>query len=820
MHKCMPHRRREAWREQSPVYNARSQVSNGRQGGNHSGEGQTSGREDGSWWDDSHRSLWKEFEAEHDLIDKEFESFKRQIDADPFGALFGSRVQRLDYQSHAPNIWASIYHSLFGSSEQPMYSNTMNVGRAGKVTNHQIFPTEKPTDVVAETSRNVKAASENIPNPSSATSVPLKFDPITGRMIPKNTSPSEELPMADSVKSDIAFDIPVKKFQADQTHSSPRIPDTSVGETRESEVLGSDSQGGIGRPEEIQSPSQQSELSTETISAETNSTETNFTETDTSETDTSELYRRNENGGQDPETAQSARLAEDVPHNQFGSSKKQEVFRERQTERLQPETPIWGFWERSNLNSLSSQEHTKKENNIDGRKSSNAEIFDDPRDADLDILRSSDIRSSYGSMNSKSGLGAEKIKIRKELERDFDSCHDAEQDIDIDIHNLRSRARAEESDAKGAVNKEAGAERERIRKENIDNLVDEIQDVDEGASGKVNDQQNRVTSEESHPAEGVSQKSTSKAEAIDSSIINTRPLGTIHGSTRTDSQDAIVSSIGVEDYSASIQNHIDELLEDLREFRKSSGALLDELVQTIDRVTNVPQVGESVRPSNYKILAYDSSSSQVTDAEVTSSAHSSEEIPLLPEDVFSYLNKPAKFLPYLAELNTEGYEVVSASGDVLVFKKVRIVSTTDETTPTPSASSSSSSQLGEGQKESLDQAQSSPTQPHSYPFSPSPSSPSSSSPTMVKRQETIFTGGPPNFSPHPPPSAEPDPKNNHSSSSTGDERKKESFLHKTSRRVILTGIATAGTCYAMGVVGEYFRTGGQDGKGPEGFTAI
>lgn len=797
MHKCMPHRRREAWREQSPVYNTRGQAWGGRYGWKHSGERQKSGREDGSW-DVSHRNIWREFEAEHDHIDKEFERFKRQIDTDPFGALFGRRLQRLNYQPHVPNFWTSICHSLFGGNEQPMKPKTIDLGKAGKDTNYKTSSTANSTDAATKSSSNVETISENIPNYSYTTEIPLKFDPISGRMVPENTSPSVEPGIADSVESDKGIDIPVKKFKTDQAQTNPRIPETSVGETRDSENLDSGSQGSIGRPEDIQIPSQQSE-----VSAETNTTKP---------------YHRNEIGGKGPETVQSVTPTEDVAHHQFGSAKKEGIFREGQNEKSQPETPILGQWERSNLKSVFSREHSEKEKTPDGRKTSNTESFGDPRDEDLDLLRSSDIRSSYGSMKEKPDLGTEKAKNRKELERDFDSCHDAEQDIHI--HNLRSRARGGETNAQAAAKQEAATEQERIQKENIDNLVDEIQGIYEDAYGKINDQQVRVTSKESQPTEAFSQESTSQAEAIDSSRTNTRPSGTIHGSTQADSQDAILSAAGVEDYSSSIyRNHVDELLENIREFRESSGALLEELVQTIDRVANSSKVGETVRPSSYRILAYDSSLSQVMNAEVTSSAHSAEETPLHPEDIFSYLNNPAKFLPYLAELNAEGYEAVSASGDVLVFKKMRTVSTTDETTPTSfDSSATSSNQVGQGQKETLDQAQSDHTQLHPDPFSSS--SPSSSSPTVMHRRETVFTGGPPNWSPYPPPPVEPDSKNNHSSSSTGDDPKKESFLHKTSRRVLLTGIATASTCYAMGVVSEYFRTGGQDGKGPDGFTAI
>lgn len=36
--------------------------------------------------------------------------------------------------------------------------------------------------------------------------------------------------------------------------------------------------------------------------------------------------------------------------------------------------------------------------------------------------------------------------------------------------------------------------------------------------------------------------------------------------------------------------------------------------------------------------------------------------------------------------------------------------------------------------------------------------------------------------------------------------------------MLFGGMVTAASCYAIGVVTEYFRTGGTDGRGPEGFT--
>ncbi|KAI1938934.1 hypothetical protein LOZ66_003011 [Ophidiomyces ophidiicola] len=100
-------------------------------------------------------------------------------------------------------------------------------------------------------------------------------------------------------------------------------------------------------------------------------------------------------------------------------------------------------------------------------------------------------------------------------------------------------------------------------------------------------------------------------------------------------------------------------------------------------------------------------------------------------------------------------------------------------------------------------------------------------PITVRRQETHYTGGPPNWFPYQPgvesqpspspPSASPPP---HESSASGEKRGIWSSLWKTLRRMLLTGAAAGGSCYALGVVAEYFRTGGQDGLGPRGFTGL
>ncbi len=71
----------------------------------------------------------------------------------------------------------------------------------------------------------------------------------------------------------------------------------------------------------------------------------------------------------------------------------------------------------------------------------------------------------------------------------------------------------------------------------------------------------------------------------------------------------------------------------------------------------------------------------------------------------------------------------------------------------------------------------------------------------VRREEPVFSG--------------------QKSSSRGKGGKKsEKARVNVGKRVIIGGAWVAGISYALGVVTEYFHTGGTDGKGPTGFSPI
>ena len=86
-------------------------------------------------------------------------------------------------------------------------------------------------------------------------------------------------------------------------------------------------------------------------------------------------------------------------------------------------------------------------------------------------------------------------------------------------------------------------------------------------------------------------------------------------------------------------------------------------------------------PELYKILAYDSATQNITVAEATSSIQT-ETTPASLADVLTRLSTPSKFLPYFKSFEAQGYEVVSGSGDILIFRKVR-AATEEASEPEP-----------------------------------------------------------------------------------------------------------------------------------------
>ncbi|KAH7384742.1 hypothetical protein BKA64DRAFT_581582 [Cadophora sp. MPI-SDFR-AT-0126] len=219
--------------------------------------------------------------------------------------------------------------------------------------------------------------------------------------------------------------------------------------------------------------------------------------------------------------------------------------------------------------------------------------------------------------------------------------------------------------------------------------------------------------------------------------------------------------------------------------------------QPLDQFANTPE------PTLYKILAYDPTMQSVSIAETTSIVPDSSDS-LTPAEVLLRLSNPSKFFPHFQSLQSHGYEIVAGSGDVLVFRKVRSGAPILPKVETPAeAHEKAVTQERKRVTNPIDGMQStpitgdfaSPTGFVNYDLPRGSEIPFKSN-IDVRREEAVFSGR----------------KN------WEDEAEEERPKAKGKGKRLLVGAAWVAACsYAVGVVSEFFRTGGMDGKGPQGF---
>ncbi|ORY64867.1 uncharacterized protein BCR38DRAFT_408631 [Pseudomassariella vexata] len=235
-------------------------------------------------------------------------------------------------------------------------------------------------------------------------------------------------------------------------------------------------------------------------------------------------------------------------------------------------------------------------------------------------------------------------------------------------------------------------------------------------------------------------------------------------------------------------------------FVKMYGSLqnkdMEDLAAASDTATADTPAGKE-EPTIYKILAYDPTMQNINIAETTSVVPD-QASPLSPTEVLLRLSNPTKFFPHFAPLQAEGFEIVSGSGDVLVFRKVR-----DAAAPATAKAKASPvnpiDMMGKPTALPNAAAFASPTGFVNYDIPPveEAQTPPFRSMIDVQREETVFSG----------------PKSFSSEGRKKNKKKKRGLV----KRVFIAGASVAGISYALGIVSQYFVTGGIDGKGPMGF---
>ena len=210
----------------------------------------------------------------------------------------------------------------------------------------------------------------------------------------------------------------------------------------------------------------------------------------------------------------------------------------------------------------------------------------------------------------------------------------------------------------------------------------------------------------------------------------------------------------------------------------------------------------SPKPTIYKILAYNPTMQDIDVAE-TSSHVADTTTPLTPAEVVLRLSNPAKFFPHFGPLQAQGFEIVSGNGDVLIFRKVTeaVVEQGDAGTAAASATPPINPIDMTGVHQSYSVAAgrfASPTGFVNYNLPPFPT--------------TASVDSSPRFLP------DTDAFHKESSSSGAKEEPEQKGRSKKSlpKRVAVGAAWVAGLSYSLGVVGDYFKTGGSDGKGPKG----
>lgn len=234
--------------------------------------------------------------------------------------------------------------------------------------------------------------------------------------------------------------------------------------------------------------------------------------------------------------------------------------------------------------------------------------------------------------------------------------------------------------------------------------------------------------------------------------------------------------------------------------------------ETAHRGPGVSAPAADASPTVYKILAYDPTMQSINVAE-TSSVVPDTGAALTPAEVLLRLSNPTKFFPHFAPLQAEGFEIASGSGDVLVFRKVQHVQRpAKEPTPPPAPVAAVNPIDMTGTRRLSSPAAANFASPTGYvnyelpAFADGLAAAATLPPPPtrfrsnidVRREEPVFSG----------PKVE-----GRLQQQQGQQRAGQSV----SKRMLVGAAWLAGVSYALGVVGEYFKTGGIDGAGPTGF---
>ncbi|WEW59353.1 hypothetical protein PRK78_004823 [Emydomyces testavorans] len=815
------------------------------------------------------KSAWeKEFASEQDRFERQFEEFKRRIDADAYGMIFGRRLQRLrPSPGLKDDIFPSFCRSIFdiyrgtasskGSKRQPNENKPVKPGKP-----------ETGTCGTSSLSRNETM---------------FQFDPISGRMVPKDDPNFGTHKESLGRTTDSIIDIPVTTYRSKSMSNGKQSSSVEssataaiLGHKKSSDELGlrqeTDQDNGLVDSKLINDASSQQKSngvwlmggpqSQSGINDPGRSSTTTCLDSDAKAklSSSSATYFEDKKPGQLTSGMRSA-------HSLFAN------FREYLTSKFE----TYGYGRDVKPSIPSVKEMNLKHAPCKALPASHNALYEDPERLNIESLRADDVRASFDRRNYEHEA--------QKWERETDNMMKSGSFDQIEKDGI-SNGNPDTGCSTAYLTADFGKSYETIQDKDK-RLVEEIRTIYEDAYGEITPMHRQT--EIKYEGDGFASTTSSEAK-IQTGPRNLHKLDTVLDKVEQ-TDNAVQSSL----------QELESLCESMRREVLVNAKPADGIQQNA--------------PAKYKILAYDSSTMKVRDAGITSS-FTSPFVPLHPVEAITRLNHPSKFLGFFPLLTKQGYEVFSASDDVLVFRKTKgggiesvVVNEADtpasesdsvhspaqaavlakefddecktnkstpdsetepklrrfdgtratsehvhmlkesaklteassekfetdqggpENSPNPKSSSAQGGASDDASKKTVySQKQGAQHEQESVEASENstlkaPSSHPESKPIMVRRQETHFTGGPPNWSPYdpdaesrrPPP---PPPPSSVRTSTTEAKESSWSFLRKAFRRAFFAGVITGGTCYAIGVVAEYFRTGGQDGLGPRGFTGL
>ncbi|KAI9753767.1 MAG: hypothetical protein M4579_005001 [Chaenotheca gracillima] len=823
-------------------------------------------------------------ESKEEMLARRMQEIRRQIEHDPFGALFGRRLARASEGAWFPSRlfatwgWKGFKGREFGESMREAELADRESGRPMKETSggdKRTAQVKKEGDVIWKSPSVVQKESE-----MQETNMhdEFEFDPITMRRIPRTIT-----------RQDDVFDIPVKKFQEKHPASATPTPEPLGAKASNSSASAIAPAMSQDRPSDpvakvLESTNPEAPLHTgnEWLSREGFVT-------------TPQAFDEYEMPGDRPKASpqHESRKTNDIRTASSSTSK------------LGSQAPVY---KRSGLTYDTSE--TKEE--------------------DLDLLRSNDIRAGSAISKKPSKESAsEKQKTRNILNEEFNLAdRQSKETADIiaaqktlrerafaraSLANLRARRTAGFLGSKGTMR---GSELENAVQELENAFVAEEQERENGRSkelpqvepitshatrlsksgkstlgdiplkgeGDVSDDIGKYADRSplssrrmlEHNVRNAEQRSDSQLVkeirsiyekeygTIDSghrqpdATLKQAPLNTegtlrrgneLRGSNRTERRSRQISeenALRMEEKEQILFEEIKEIDDEIYGFeaqvRDAEKVLMPRASEKAAASTVQKKESATSPLSTYKILAYDPVTQEVNTATTSSSIAPSNSSPsehtISPPEIVSRLSHPAKFLPYFSSLEADGFEIISGTGDVLVFKKVRDpVKSSAPATEEPSLASPSFSSINpidgtttgnfasptgfvnhdsvfpeaqqQQQKQKPESAapvpQSDPVESvESTPSPPRNHSSTLSSGDKVRREEPVFSGGQRWI-------AEEDAEVYAHRSRRGGRAK------RTIKRVFWVGAWVAGCTYAAGVVLEFFRTGGSGGAGISGF---